>query len=213
MTNGLAERKKLSFRRSSRLWTAIAVLGLLALCMPLPTRADTVTELSVTFAPPAGSPLAGGTLTGNIQLYTTDSAGNIVALGSPTPLPSIDSSGSVVLTWDTVTSAPCWISFAGLDTVAVTIPDPSYPVFAFSSDPTTWIEPSNLNQPPLVFVGMLNGATSESASGALVAFGMPNQVGSWSITETVPEPATLPLTLLGAGLAGLVCIVRKGQVH
>jgi hypothetical protein len=103
--------------------------------------------------------------------------------------------------------AACWIAIGGGDTVAVT-PDPLYPVYAFPSDPATWIEPTN-NQAPIVSIGMLSGATFEEATGALVAFDGPVQVGTWTLTETVPEPATLSLTFVGLGFAGIVRMIRQ----
>jgi hypothetical protein len=182
---------------------ALSVL-VVALSSPMPASADIVTVLTLDSLPPADSPFAGQTMTGSVQLFT-GTTGNLVQLGSTTQLPSISANHEVVLTWVTPETAACWIAISGFIG--------NNQMFAFSSDPNTWLLPA-VQEPPQVDVGMLNGALFEEATGALVAFDAPEQVGTWTLTETVtPIPATLPLFATGIGSLGLLGWRRKRKTQ
>jgi hypothetical protein len=87
-------------------------------------------------------------------------------------------------------------------------------MFAFSSFvPTDWVAPAAGQPPPLVEIGMLNGALFEEATGPLVGFDAA-QVGTWTVTETVtPLPAALPLFATGIGGLGFLGWRRKRKAQ
>jgi hypothetical protein len=196
---------------TNALAAAFSILAILLLSMPTTASAGTVTDLTLNFAPPSNSAFSGGTLTGAVQLWTADGNGNIVPLGSATQLPSILANTSAFLSWDTGGTAACWISIGGFVS-AIGVGE--FPMFAFSSDESTWIEPGAGEPAPIVDVGMLNGRTFEEASGALVGFDGPEQIGTWTFTETAPapEPATLSLTFMGLGFAGIVGALSRKRL-
>jgi len=68
---------------------------------------------------------------------------------------------------------------------------------------------------PVVDIGMLNGALFEEATGPLVGFDAAEQVGRWTVTETVvtPLPAALPLFATGLGALGLLGWRRKKKAR
>ena len=89
-------------------------------------------------------------------------------------------------------------------------------MFAFppNSNSSTWIPPGPEQAPPLVEIGMLNGALFEEAAGPLVGFDGAQQVGTWTITEEVtPIPAALPLFATGLGGLGVLGWRRKRKVQ
>jgi hypothetical protein len=177
---------------------AVRVASLLALLAPTTASASVLTELTLNSSPPADSVFAGGTMTGTIQLWTTDSASHIVPLGSPTQLPSTPANSEGILRW-TTQAEYCWIDLAGLIGEGQT----EFQMFAFPPNPN--IPPGPPVAPPLVEIGMLNGASFEEATGPLVGFDGAQQVGTWKITEEVtPIPAALPLFATGLGGLGLL---------
>ena len=186
---------------------AVRIASLLALLAPTTASASVLTELTLDSSPPANSVFAGGTMTGTIQLWTTDSANHIVPLGSPTQLPSIPANSGGILRW-TTQAGPCWIDLAGLIGEGQT----EFQMFAFPPNPN--IPPGPPIAPPLVEIGMLNGASFEEATGPLVGFDGAQQVGTWTITEQVtPIPAALPLFATGLGGLGVLGWRRKRKAQ
>jgi hypothetical protein len=185
----------------------LAAVAAIALLAGRPASAGVINQLTFSFKNP-GPQGMGDNLTGALQLWTTNATGSFVALLPAIQLPSLSPNGAMTVTFDSAGFA-AGISIAG----DATVDGVELPMFAFTSDSTTWKNPGPAGTPPIISVGMLNGNSFETASGALVAFDGPEQVGTWTFTETAtPEPSSLLLLgidLFGLGLLGLSPFLRR----
>lgn len=119
----------------------VVAVAAMALLGGKPVSAGVVNQLTFSFRNPGPQGL-GDTLTGSLQLWTTNSTGALVTLLPAVQLPSLGPNGQMTVSIDTEGTAACWIAIVG----DVSLNGVQFPMFAFSSDPTTWKDPDRLGR-------------------------------------------------------------------
>jgi hypothetical protein len=177
-------------------------------------------DLTISYDNVANAALAAGDMTGTAQFYTApQNTDTFLALGGPINIGSLSLGDSFVANF--IPTEPCFGLFVTSCGIGFSFDGKAqgFEALAFlkatdapNTVPPTPILPITDN---LIPTDPCFNGTVCSASGVIMAYDQPIQVGTWSVTISAetPLPASLPLFAGGLGAIGLLGWRRKRKAQ